>query len=67
MGSYAHLAGVDEDRVVGAVAHEVGVADMMLDEAAAKDEHPAALGLERDVVELADVLRDVDHQPRALE
>ena len=36
MGSYAHLAGVDEDRVVGAVAHEVGVADMMLDEAAAK-------------------------------
>lgn len=54
------LRRVHEDGALGAVAHEAGVGDVVLDEAAAEDDHAGAGGGEGDVVEGADVAGDGD-------
>lgn len=45
---------------LGAVAHQARVGDMMLDQAAAEDDHASAGGVHGDVVEGADVAGDGD-------
>jgi len=60
------VARVDEDRVVGAIAHQVGVAGVVLDHAAAQNDHAAALGAPRDVVDAPHVLSDVHDEALAL-
>ena len=54
------LGCVHVDGALGAVAHQAGVGDVVLDEAAAEDEHAGAAGADGQVVELADVARDGD-------
>ena len=44
------------------VAHEVSVADVVLHEAAADDEHARGLGAHGHVVDASDVLRDVEDE-----
>eukprot|EP00967_Tisochrysis_lutea_P099473 scaffold147790_cov29-Tisochrysis_lutea.AAC.2 len=42
----AHLARVDKDGVIRAIAHQVGVAYVVLHQPSAKDEHAGTLGLD---------------------
>lgn len=49
------LARVDEDRVVGAIAHQIGIADVMLHDTTAQDDHAGLLGKHRLVVDALDV------------
>jgi hypothetical protein len=49
------LASVDEHRVVCTVSHQVGIADMVLDNAASQDDHASLLGKCRLVVDGLDV------------
>ena len=49
------MRGVDVDRIVRTVAHEVGVTCVMLDDAAAQDEHAALLAVDSLVVHATDV------------
>lgn len=54
------LGRIDVDGALGTVAHEVGVGDVVLDDATAQDDHAGALGAHGDGVDAADVLNDVD-------
>ena len=54
------LGRVDVDGRLGAVAHEAGVCDVVLDEAAAEDDDAGALGADGEGVDAADVADDVD-------
>lgn len=53
------LRRVDVHGTLGAVAHQVGVGNVVLDDAAAQDDHAGPLRPHRDGVDLADVLHDV--------
>lgn len=53
------LPRVDEDGKLGAVAHKVRVADVVFHNTAADDEHPGALRVEREVVDVSYVARGV--------
>lgn len=54
------LRRVDIHGTLGAVAHQARVGDVVLDQAAAQNDHAGALGVEGEVVEPADVARDGD-------
>lgn len=54
------LRGVDIDGALGAIAHQTRIRDMMLDDAAAEDDHAGPLGAHGDGVDAADVGDDVD-------
>ena len=54
------LRRVHEHGALGAVAHQARVGDVVLDQAAAEDDHAGAGGVDGDVVEAADVARDGD-------
>nr|POE65042.1 hypothetical protein CFP56_34710 [Quercus suber] len=54
------LRGVDVDRALGAVPHQTGVRDVMLDDPASQHNHARPLRTHRDGVDAADVLDDVD-------
>lgn len=56
------LGGVDVDGGVGAVAHEAGVGDVMLDQAGAEQDDASVLGVQGQGVDAADVVDDVDAQ-----
>jgi len=49
------VSGVDKDRKVGTVAHQVGVADVVFDQTSSEDDHSTLLGLDGETVELSDV------------
>ena len=54
---------VHENTEVGAVAHEVGVTDVVLDEAAAEDDHAGVDAPHGQLVDQPQVAQDVHHQP----
>ena len=56
------LRRVDVHGTLGAVAHQVRVGDVVLDDAAAQDDHARPLRTHGDGVDLADVLDNVDAQ-----
>jgi len=53
---------VDEDREVGSVAHQISIANMMLDDATAENNHAAFLGFEGRVVKQSDILSNIDNK-----
>jgi len=58
------LGRVNVDGKVGAVAHEVCVRRMMLDESAAEDDHARLLGVEGNVVDSSNVADNVHDKAR---
>jgi hypothetical protein len=51
-----NLASVDVHRVVGAVAHQVGIVDVVLDHAAAQNDDSAFEGFDGHRVQMSEVL-----------
>lgn len=66
VGAVKLVGGVDVDGKVCTVAHEVGVGDVVLDEAAADDEHARGRGGDAETVDAADVLHNVEDETRVL-
>mmetsp|Transcript_29539 Transcript_29539/g.72876 ORF Transcript_29539/g.72876 Transcript_29539/m.72876 type:complete len:485 (+) Transcript_29539:130-1584(+) len=60
------LPRADEHALVGPVAHQVGVHDMVLDHPPADDDGPRVLCLHRLHVDPPDVAHEVEHEPRFL-
>ena len=56
------MAGINKDGELCPVAHEVGVAGVVLDDAAAEHDHARAGRAHRQVVDPPDVLHDVQHE-----
>ena len=55
---------VHKDRIVGPVSHQIGIANVVLNDAAAQNNHATALGLEGAIVQQADVLHEVHDEAR---
>jgi len=51
------LSSVNEDRIIGSIPHQVGVANVMLNHTTSKDEHAtSSLSLDSSVIKLLDIL-----------
>mmetsp|Transcript_8716 Transcript_8716/g.15293 ORF Transcript_8716/g.15293 Transcript_8716/m.15293 type:complete len:282 (-) Transcript_8716:641-1486(-) len=57
------VRGIDEHRKVSAIAHQVGVAHMVLDEPTSKNNHTGLLREQCCIVNGANVTCDVNHEP----